>query len=125
MRACRRTTSEVNTMTSALPDEVHAGAAPRCGVCGRRLRPGYRLRGGLLRCTWHTILHRAVVKRALITALIVGTIITVINQGNVLLSHGFSREIVLKMCLSYCVPFCVSTSGALGMARIERPAGTA
>jgi len=112
-------------MTSALPDELHAGARPRCGVCGRPLRPGYRLRGGVLRCWRHVILHPAVVKRSLITALIVGTIITAINQGNLIFSHGFSREIVLKMCLSYCVPFCVSTSGALGAARIERPAGAA
>jgi len=63
--------------------------------------------------------HPAVWRRSLATAAIVGTILTTINQGNFILSHGFSHEILLKMGLTYCVPFCVSTSGALGAARIR------
>jgi len=63
--------------------------------------------------------HPAVYRRSLVTALVVGTILTAINQGNLILSHGFAREILLKMGLTYCVPFSVSTSGALGAARIR------
>lgn len=108
-------------MTGVLPGELVQAETARCGICGRTLRPGFRLRGGVLRCGRHVILHPAVWKRSLITALIVGTILTAINQGNLILSHGISGEIALKMGLTYCVPFCVSTSGALGAARIERP----
>ena len=108
-------------------DTEAAAAGPRCGRCGRRLRPGFRLRGGDLRCGRHVIMHRAVWRRSLITAAIVGTILTAINQGNLIASHGYSREIVLKLCLTYCVPFYVSTSGGLGAAHIavsdDRPEG--
>jgi hypothetical protein len=81
------------------------------------LRPGYRLRGGALRCFRHAITHPAVLRRALITALIVGTILTAINQGDLLLAWNVSPRVFVKMALTYCVPFCVSTSGALGAAR--------
>lgn len=91
----------------------------RCGQCGRVLQPGFRLRGGDLRCGRHVIQHPAVWHRSLVTALIVGTVLTSINQGNLILGHGFSHEILLKTGLTYCVPFCVSTSGALGAARIR------
>jgi hypothetical protein len=69
----------------------------------------------------HVIIHPAVYRRSLLTALLVGTLLTAINQGNLILRHGFTREFLLKMALTYCVPFCVSTSGALGAARIRRP----
>jgi hypothetical protein len=83
--------------------------------------PGYRVRGGDLRCVRHVLAHPAVYRRSLLTALLVGTVLTAINQGNLLLRHGFSQEILLKLALTYCVPFCVSTSGALGAARLRRP----
>jgi hypothetical protein len=88
-----------------------------CGRCGRRMALGFQLRGGDLRCWRHVISHPAVWHRSLVTALIVGTVLTAINQGNLILQHGFTREILIKMALTYCVPFCVSTSGALGAAR--------
>ncbi|HLZ69439.1 MAG TPA: nitrate/nitrite transporter NrtS [Dehalococcoidia bacterium] len=106
-------------------EAIQTVALPRCGQCGRVLRPGFRLRGGDLRCGQHVIQHPAVWKRSLATAAIVGTVLTAINQGNFILGHGFSQQILLKMGLTYCVPFCVSTSGALGAARIrpETPGG--
>ena len=66
-----------------------------CGRCGRPVPPGYRLRGGDLRCRWwHALLHPAIYRRSLITALIVGSVLTTINQGNLILSHGFTHEIL-------------------------------
>jgi hypothetical protein len=91
-----------------------------CGRCRRPVPPGYRLRGGELRCWRHVIGHPSVYRRSLITALIVGTILTAINQGNRILDNGFTLEILVKMGLTYCVPFCVSTFGALGATRIFR-----
>ena len=56
------------------------------------------------------------------TALVVGTILTTINQGNVLLSGELPAELVWKVPLTYCVPFCVATWGALINIRFPRPA---
>jgi hypothetical protein len=65
-----------------------------------------------------------VLRRALITALIVGTVLTAINQGDRILAGDVSAIVLLKMALTYCVPFIVSTSGALGAARLS-PDGAA
>jgi hypothetical protein len=106
------------TMVGALQET----AAPvpgerRCGACGRSITAGYQLRGGDIRCWRHALSHPAIWRRSVLTAAIVGTILTTINQGNQILEHGFTPEILTKMALTYCVPFCVSTSGALGAAR--------
>jgi len=98
---------------------AEAAVEQQCSTFPRTVRPGYRLRGGELSCWRHVALHRTVWRRAVVTALIVGTIVTAINQGNLILSHGFTHEILLKMALTYCVPFFVSTSGALGAARVH------
>jgi hypothetical protein len=90
-----------------------------CGACGRQIAAGFQVRGGDIRCWRHVVLHPAVWHRSLATALIVGSILTTINQGNLILQHGFTSEILIKMGLTYCVPFCVSTSGALGAARTD------
>jgi hypothetical protein len=94
----------------------------RCAVCGDALRPGYRLRGGEMRCLRHTVRHPAVLRRAFATALIVGTILTAINQGERFLTGNVTPGVLLKAALTYCVPFAVSTSGALGAARADHHA---
>ena len=94
------------------------------GICGRCRRAlpraqGYRLPDGerrCIRCVWR---HRLIVRRALITALIVGTVLTIINQGDRLLAGEYSAPMFIKIALTYCVPYCVSTSGAIGMSRIR------
>lgn len=54
-------------------------------------------------------------RRSLGVALIVGTLLNAINQGDVLLAGG--ELSVIKMVLTYAVPFCVATYGAYSMAR--------
>ncbi|MDG2298868.1 MAG: nitrate/nitrite transporter NrtS [Planktomarina sp.] len=49
-------------------------------------------------------------KKAFFTALIVGTLLTLINHGDVLLSGN--NPPLLKVLLTYCVPFCVTTWGS-------------
>ena len=48
-------------------------------------------------------------KRALMTVMVVGTILTLINNGDVILEGGSLNYI--KVSLSFCIPFCVSTWG--------------
>jgi hypothetical protein len=49
--------------------------------------------------------------RAFYVALIVGTILNLINQGDALLGH--SPVNVAKLLLTYCVPYFVCTYGAV------------
>jgi hypothetical protein len=57
--------------------------------------------------------HGPLMRRSLIVALIVGTILTAINQGNVLLSGEFPPSLYWKIPLTYAVPYCVATTGAI------------
>ncbi|MGD9891751.1 MAG: nitrate/nitrite transporter NrtS [Dehalococcoidia bacterium] len=57
------------------------------------------------------------------TALVVGTVLTVINQGTVLAAGDVPRALLWKVPLTYAVPFCVSTWGALSNSRIRRRKG--
>ena len=50
-------------------------------------------------------------KKAFLTALVVGTILTAINHGDVILSG--SAPPPWKVILTYCVPYCVTTWGAI------------
>ena len=49
-------------------------------------------------------------------AVVVGSVLNLINQGDALLSGGPINW--LKLCLTYCVPFCVSLYGAHSALRL-------
>jgi hypothetical protein len=51
--------------------------------------------------------------RSLLTALVVGTVLIAINQGTVLLDGEFPASLYWKIPLTYAVPFCVASWGAL------------
>ncbi len=64
---------------------------------------------------WLSIARRPlVVKRSMKVALVVGTLLTLINQGSVLLAGQLSLDVLLKILLTYCVPYIVSTYAAVG-----------
>jgi len=67
-----------------------------------------------LRCT---LVERPLLRRALLTALTVGTILVAINQGTVLMSRSLPTSLAWKIPLTYAVPFCVTMWGALGTRR--------
>jgi hypothetical protein len=56
-------------------------------------------------------------KRSLLIALLVGSLLTAINQGNLLLDGEFPAALYWKIPLTYCVPFLVATAGAVLNAR--------
>ena len=62
------------------------------------------------------IFERGIVRRAAIVAAIVGTVLNLIAQGDFLIAGA--AIIYWKICLTYCVPYCVATYGAT-TARIE------
>ena len=57
------------------------------------------------------VFERGIVRRSLILAAIVGTILNTINQGDALFAGA--SLVVWKIALTYCVPYCVSTYGAV------------
>ncbi len=49
-------------------------------------------------------------KKAFLTSLVVGTILTTINHGDIIID-GLMPD-AWKVVLTYCVPYCVTTWGA-------------
>ena len=62
------------------------------------------------------VFERGIVRRSLVLAAIVGTILNVINQGDALVGGG--SLVAWKIVLTYCVPYCVASYGAV-TARLE------
>ena len=50
-------------------------------------------------------------KKAFLTALVVGTILTTINHGDNIIAGEFPP--LIKVLLTYCVPYCVTTWGSI------------
>jgi len=64
--------------------------------------------------TWMRLSFSAgVPRRSLIVALVVGTLLNFINQGD-RFAAGLPID-WLKLCLTYCVPYCVATYGAVSL----------
>lgn len=100
-----------------------------CERCKQPLRPGRsfalqgggspRTRGGAappapdLRCLKCALRHRGLLRRSLMVSLVVGTILTLLNQGDTLLAARWNNALYWQIPLTYCVPFLVATYGAL------------
>jgi cation transporter-like permease len=67
---------------------------------------------------FHYWFRRETVRRAVKIAAIVGPILTVINQGDVLLSGQYSPRVFLKIILTFLVPYIVSSCSS-ALASIE------
>jgi hypothetical protein len=70
----------------------------------------------------HFALTDGVPIRSLYVAFIVGTVLNLINQGDALWSPGSINWV--KIILTYIVPYCVCTYGAVSF-RMRRPATAA
>ena len=103
-------------------DERTPGAGGRTPAPGSRLT-FYRLRtpaGEIDVGLWQFISSRGIVRTSVYTALVVGTVLTLINQGNVYMSDHVTAAVLVKSLLTYVVPYCVSTFGATSAARVRR-----
>lgn len=76
---------------------------------------------------WRCCVSGGVPRRSLVVAVIVGSILNLINQGDVL--FGDSRLNLTKLLLTFAVPYCVATYGAasyrLSLMRQAEPQGVA
>lgn len=80
-----------------------------CPLAGRKVF----LLEGERRCLRCTLQSSRLLRRSALTALVVGTALVAINQGNSILGGNFPLALVWKVPLTYAVPFCVATWGAL------------
>ena len=96
----------------------------RCAQPLRRVRYELRVHGGRSpRCLRCALSCRPLIARSLAIALVVGTLLTAINQGNVILQGDASLALDWKIPLTYAVPYCVATVGALLNSRVRHTEG--
>jgi hypothetical protein len=74
--------------------------------------------GATRKCLACAVRHGPMLRRSSIIALVVGTLLTAINQGDVLLSGHWVPALAWKTPMTYAVPFIVATLGALGSGRV-------
>ena len=71
--------------------------------------------------TWiATAMEASVRRRALKVALLVGSILAVINHGDVVLSGMATTTVWVKICLTFLVPYCVATFASVQAIRQQR-----
>lgn len=68
---------------------------------------------------WSLVTRTDVVKRALKFAVVVGTILIIINHGAPILRGEWSIERIVSICLTYCVPYAVTTFASVQAIRGE------
>ena len=111
------------------------GTAPSdgCDSCGKPLREGWcfafkpkpaatgqaadTVAAEISKCAWCAIRHAPMLRRSLAVALVVGTVLTLLNQGDIMWGSNWPNALYWKIPLTYCVPFCVATYGALTTSR--------
>lgn len=105
-------------MTPTASTTDTATSAPTCARCGRSLTGrSFYLLGTEHRCLSCALRYRPMLKRSALTALLVGTILILINQGGLLVSGTWPASLAWQIPLTYVVPFCVTSWGALSNSR--------
>ena len=70
-----------------------------------------------MRCFRCSFFYWPMIRRSLVASVVVGTLLTAINQGTILCAGSWDAALYWKIPLTYCVPFCVATYGALSNSR--------
>lgn len=100
------------------------GVDPGCSACRRHEHQGggFRLQtphGAVAKCFACAVRYPPLICRSTVVALIVGTVLLAINQGDVLLAGKWDWTLAWKAPLTYLVPFVVATWGALLNTRVR------
>ena len=98
------------------------GDCDGCGISFDRAAAAFQfqtLDGPILKCVRCAVQHRPMLKRSTAVALVVGTVLMIINQGDVLLGAKWPGALIWKVPLTYLVPFVVATWGALVNGRVR------
>ena len=73
--------------------------------------------GRLGRCLRCALTYRPLVARSALICAVIGTVLTAINQGNLIVQGTFPAALAWKVPLTYAVPYVVATTGAMLNAR--------
>ncbi|MSQ13948.1 MAG: hypothetical protein EXR47_07460 [Dehalococcoidia bacterium] len=92
-----------------------------CATTSRNLFRVNAPEGPAFQCLRHLLMFRPLLRRSLLTALVVGTILTAINQSGPIVRGDVPLSLIGRIVLTYCVPFCVTTWGALINTRVRVP----
>ena len=103
-----------------MPPRADVQRCSRCGhAFGHHAAYQFHTRGGLAeKCLGCALVHAPMLRRSGAIAAIVGTVLTAINQGDVLFTGHWSRALAWELPLTYAVPFIVATFGALGTGKV-------
>ena len=96
----------------------------RCMRCGKPLgeRPAFQFQttgGRIHRCLRCSLVYAPMLRRSSAVAVIVGTVLVGINQGDVIVHGLLPASLLWKVPLTYAVPFAVATVGALLSSRVQ------
>lgn len=99
-------------------------AGPGCPACRGHERDGggFRLQtpaGPVTRCFPCAVRDPPLIRRSAVIALIVGSVLLAINQGDALIAGRWDAALAWKAPLTYAVPFIVATWGALLSSRVR------
>ena len=96
-----------------------AAEAGTCEICGHPLTVGSAyLVGSQHRCLRCALRYGPMLRRSALTALVVGSALVAINQGTLLWEGALPPSLLWKVPLTYAVPFCVATWGALSNSHV-------
>ncbi len=103
-----------------MSQQVGRGHCATCGQAfGGRLAFHFQTSNGIiLKCLTCAMRHVPMLRRSGLIALVVGTILTAINQGDLILAGNWPPALLWKLPLTYVVPFIVATLGALGTGKL-------
>ena len=71
------------------------------------------MRGGTTPGPWRYIFSAGVAKRSLAIAVVVGCLLSITNQADVLMQEGLTPRIGVKILMNFFIPFAVSSVSAL------------
>ena len=72
------------------------------------------------KCAVCALSDRRMLRRSVLIAIVVGSILILINQGPDLFKGDFSLNLAWKIPLTYLVPFCVASWGSLANVYLRR-----
>ena len=102
---------------AASPDGPRSSCS-RCDAELRRSAYEFRLPGtAAYHCLRCALMHWPTVQRSLLISLVVGTLLTAINQGNLIVQGELPASLAWQVPLTYLIPYCVATIGAVLNAR--------
>ena len=103
--------------TEASRDDLRSSCR-RCDAELHRSAYEVRLSGtAAFHCLRCALMHWPTVQRSLLISLIVGTLLTTINQGILIVQGDLSANLAWQVPLTYLIPYCVATIGAILNAR--------